>query len=421
MNSAATANTDKKSPEKGVVQHHEIGELAHFLSVFGKSKDDAVKSLMTSSLQILGLDEVRLKFGDKWKVIERRVDFAVEAFFSKKLGKKDLFLRLGTGNYALIFANTSSEEGLDRANKLAKELLHLLFGEVPEVEKIEIQAMAIDIDLGDVIDEFQNIEELIEYLQGYNSDTREEDEQKFREVEADLSICFRPMINHSKKMMSVIEAMPCRLDHGKWAVIPLTDPLIKGTADLRAELDFKIVRETDTALKRLGSMRNKPVVMVSVEYETLAHAYRRLKYAELIKKLPAYTQKHLIINIIGVGEGLLNSRLRQILTTIKPLVLGFTFEVSDKWDDFEVISDLPVYGVSAVGNTEQDLVWIEKLFKKAKSVGVRSCWRNLDSDEMARRAFGVGTDYVSGPVIGGCQLDPIAPFSLKGALKPKGA
>lgn len=420
MNSAVPANTDEKKPAKGVVQHREIGEMAHFLSALGNNKDDAVKTLLSSSLQVLGLDEVRLKFGDRWKAIERRVDFSVEAFFSKKLGKKDLFVRLGTGSYALIFANTSSEEGLARANKLAKELLHLLFGKVPEVARIEIQVMKIDVDLADFIDEFQSIEELIEYLQGYNSKAREEDEQKFREVEEDLSICFRPMINHSKKIMSVIEAMPCRLDQGKWVAIPLTDPLIKGTADLRAELDFKIIREADTALKRLGNMRNKPVVMVSVDYETLAHAYHRLTYAELIKKLPAYTQKHLIINIMGVGEGMLNSRLRQILTTIKPLVLGFTFEVSDKWDDFEVISDLPVYGVSAVGNTEQDLVWIEKLFKKARSLGVRSCWRNLDSDEMARQAFGVGTDYVSGPVIGGCQLDPIAPFSLKGALKPTG-
>lgn len=55
---------------------------------------------MTSSLQILGLDEIRQKFGSRWHALEKRIDFAVEAFFSKKMGKKDLFLRLDTGNYA---------------------------------------------------------------------------------------------------------------------------------------------------------------------------------------------------------------------------------------------------------------------------------------------------------------------------------
>ena len=39
---------------KGVVQHHEIGQIGTFLKGFGKSKDEATKSLLASSLQIIG-------------------------------------------------------------------------------------------------------------------------------------------------------------------------------------------------------------------------------------------------------------------------------------------------------------------------------------------------------------------------------
>ncbi len=414
-NTSIKINADKTAA-KGVIEHHEIGELSHFLSAFGRSKDEAVKTLMTSSLQVLGLDEIREKFAERWDALEKRIDFAVEAFFSKKMGKRDLFLRLGTGNYALIFANTSREDGEAKANRLADELLVLLFGEVPEVEKISIKAMTLDIDLIDLIDEFQNIEELIEYLQGYNSETLEEEKQKFEEAESELTVCYRPMVNHGKKMMSVVEAMPCRRHENKWEVIPFDDPLIKGTVELRAELDFKILRDSDQALRRLGTLRNKPLMMISVEYETLAHAYRRMHYADILRKLPSYAKKHLIINILGVGKGLLNSRIRQILSALNPMVLGFTFEVGENWNDFHVITDLPVYGLSVSGNKEDDLYWIEDLFAKAKSHGLRGCWRNLKNDELARKAFAVGTDYVSGPVIGGCQQNPIAPFSLKTAL-----
>lgn len=234
-------------------------------------------------------------------------------------------------------------------------MLHLLFGEVPEVEKISIKAMTLDVNLMELIDEFQNMEDLVEYLQGYNSETLEEEKQKFEEAEGELTVCYRPMVNHGKKMMSVIEAMPCRLKNGKWEVIPLDDPLITGTVELRAELDFKILRDTDVALKKLGSLKNKPLVMVSVEYETLAHAYRRMHYADILRKLPSFARKHMIINILGVENGLLNSRVRQILSALNPMVLGFTFEVGENWNDFAIISDLPVYGLSVRGGVK--VIW----------------------------------------------------------------
>ncbi|WP_169569918.1 hypothetical protein [Sneathiella limimaris] len=415
MNSATINLENAKKKQSDVVQHHEIGELSHFLSRFGKSKEEAVKTLLTSSLQILGLDEIREKFQDRWDTLEKRLDFAVEAFFTKKLSKKDLFLRLGTGNYALIFANTTPEAGSRRASKLADELLTLLFGELPEIEEISIKTMQLDMDLTDFIGELNNFEELIEYLQGYNDEDREVIEQEFKEVEDEISICYRPMVNHVKKLMSVMEALPCRLINRKWVPLSDTDPLVEESPEMRAELDFKVLRDTDEAFKRFAVMPKKPLVMVSVDYETLAHAYRRMKYADILKKLPSFTQRYLIINIENVPAGMLNSRLRQILTTLNPLVLGFTLQVGEHWNDFHVISDLPVYGLSVVGHSEKDLLWIEDLVSRAKGKGVRSCWRDVGSDVLARRAFTVGIDYVSGPVIGALQIDPISPFSLRRA------
>lgn len=415
MNAQKETN-DEESSNDGVVQHHEIGELAHFLTAFGKNKEEAAKTIAASSLQVLGLEEIQQKYADRWHLLEKRVDFAVEAFFSKKLSKKDLFVRLETGSYALIFADTTKEKGLEKSEKYATDLLELLFGQVPEVEQVTIEASAMDVDLSEVMDDFQNIEELIEYLQGFNCETREEDEEQFKESSEDIVVCFRPMINQTKKIMSVIEAMPCRKDGDQFKEIPLTDPLLQGTSDLRAELDIMVLEQAKPAVETLGSMKNKPLLMVSVDFETIAHAYRRLRYAQALKRLPAYTQKHLIVNILGVEPGLLNSRLRQILTTLNPLVLGFTFGVGPEWNDFDKITDLPVYGLSVVGGQEQDLIWIEQLVQKTRDRGLRVCWRNMESDDLARQAFSYGVNYVSGPVIGRCNEDPIAPFSLKQAL-----
>ncbi len=409
--------SEKIKTAPGVVQHHEIGELAHFLSVFGKNKDQAVKSLLASSLQIVGFDELKEKYHTRWDAVKKRVDVSIEAFFTKKLSKHDLFLRLSESSFALVFANTTAEEGLARANKLGQELLQLLFGEMPEASMISVKAMIIDDELVDFIDDFQNLDELVEYLQGASDPVIPETVQLFKEEEPSLSVSYRPMINHAKKIMSVMEAIPCRSDNGKWKTLEPSDAVLTGTAFLRAELDFKVLKDTEFALKQLGTTGKKPIVMVPVDFETVAHAYRRLNYASILKTLPEFSQRHLVISIGSIKAGLLNSRLRQILTTLNPLVLGFIFEIEEGWDDFHIISDLPVYGVRFKATTEQDLLWVEKLVQKARAAKVRTCWRDLDNDFLARRAFEIGVDYVSGPIMGAIQQEPIMPFSLRGALK----
>ncbi|OUR79523.1 hypothetical protein A9Q83_03735 [Alphaproteobacteria bacterium 46_93_T64] len=418
MNNKQKNKFAELKPDQGVVQHHEIGELTHFLSAFGQNKEQAVKSLMASSLQIVGLEELKAKYNKHWKAIEKRVEFAVEAFFTKKLSKLDMFLRLDEGHFVLIFANTSKEEGMIRANKLAQELFQLLFGEMPEADLINVTAMFIDVDLMGVIDHCQNLEELVEYLQGASDPVTPEVELEFKEKEEpSLLVSYRPMINNVKKIMSMIEVLPCRQDDTGRKMLEANDAVLNGTADMRAELDFKILKETEFALKQLGGLRKKPILMVPVDFETMAHAYRRLKYASFLKALPVYSQHHIVIAVSNVKSGLLNSRLRQILTTINPLVLGFVFVVEDGWDDFDIISDLPVFGIAFKGNEEQDLLWIEPLVSKSQAAGVRTYWLDLENDALARRAFLIDVDYVSGPIIGAVQSEPIMPFSLKSALK----
>jgi len=418
MNNKQKNKFAELKPDQGVVQHHEIGELTHFLSAFGQNKEQAVKSLMASSLQIVGLEELKAKYNKHWKAIEKRVEFAVEAFYTTKLSKLDMFLRLDEGHFVLIFANTSKEEGMIRANKLAQELFQLLFGEMPEADLINVTAMFIDVDLMGVIDHCQNLEELVEYLQGASDPVTPEVELEFKEKEEpSLLVSYRPMINNVKKIMSIIEVLPCRQDDTGRKMLEANDAVLNGTADMRAELDFKILKETEFALKQLGGLRKKPILMVPVDFETMAHAYRRLKYASFLKALPVYSQHHIVIAVSNVKSGLLNSRLRQILTTINPLVLGFVFVVEDGWDDFDIISDLPVFGIAFKGNEEQDLLWIEPLVSKSQAAGVRTYWLDLENDALARRAFLIDVDYVSGPIIGAVQSEPIMPFSLKSALK----
>ncbi len=397
----------------GIVQHHEIGEMAHFLGAFGKTKEEAVKTLLASSLQIVGLEEVKKKYEGEWAAIQNRVGKAIEAFFTKKLRKIDTFVQLQEGRFALIFANMSREEGQAKATQLSRELINLLFGEMPGAELISVEVMVLDIDLTDSIDDFGSIEEIIEHFQVAIKDAEEKEEEQLKEVEPVLSVVFRPAVNHRKKIISVSEVVPCRKSERETTLLQSDDPMYAGSPHLRSELDLLILKEAGEVLKKLGATGNKPIIMISVSFETLANAYVRRTYADYMKELPEYSRKHLILNVEGICSGTPNSRYRQILTILTPLILGFSFEVESEWDDFHAISDLPVLAVGVSSNNEEDLPWIERFFKRAHQEKKKCIWRNLQSDDLARQAFRIRANYVSGPVIGSVQEIPTRPFSIK--------
>ena len=72
-----------------------------------------------------------------------------------------------------------------------------------------------------------------------------------------------------------------------------------------------------------------------------------------------------------------------------------------------------MFGVSFFGDDEADLSWIEPLVARSKENNFRTFWRGVTSDVLARRAFEMHVDFLSGDVIGRVQETPVAPFSLK--------
>jgi|GEM_PF-2783306 len=410
------ADSRAKSKSPGVIQHHEIGEMSHFLSAFGSSKEDAVRTLVASSLQIVGLEEVKKKYEGRWEKISQRVEQAIEAFFTKKLTNGDTFVRLGEGRFALIFQNLTREEGQAKAVALARELIKLLFGEMPGADMISVETMVIDENIAGSFEDFDNLEDLIAHFQKAIEKVEKKEEEQIKEAEDELVVQFRSVINHGKKIISATEVVPCWKTGKKTSLLLKSDAMLNGSPHLRAELDLLLLKEAGVAIAKLGAKGNKPIVLITVSFETLANASARRKYAEMMKGLPVYTRKHLILNIEGIEQGTPNSRYRQILTSVRQLVLGFSFEVNMAWDDFQVISDLPVVAITVASNNSSDLAWIEHLRERTKKAGLKFIWRDLRNDELARWAFRLGADYVSGTVIGGLQETPTRPFSIKGTM-----
>jgi hypothetical protein len=394
------------------VQHYEIGETAYFLKPYGHTYREALENLITGSIQIIGLDEVKLQYAEQWGTILKNVDKIADAFLTRRLGKHDIFVPLDEGRFALLFAGLSREEAMQKSQEIAADLVNKLFGELPGGELISVEAAMLEIEDFDGLDKIKNHEDLVNCFRLAIEKTQDKETREFRKRRPRLSIRFRPLINRKKRFVGINETVAYNDLDGDLQPLTTSDPIFSGSPRLRSEMDFLVLRETGKTLSELGDVGNKPIIFLSVHFETLANAFCRGKYARILSALPEYTCRHLILNVQGTVTGTPNSRYRQIFTSLRTLVLGFSFEVNPEWSEFEAIRDLPVHAIVVSGHNVDELKEIGQLIEKTKEQGKKCIWRSIDNDVLARAAFEMGIDYVSGPTFGSVHSAPAKPFSL---------
>lgn len=404
----------KPYPAARKVEHYEIGEATAFLRPFGKTYREALENLVTGSIQIIGLDEVKARYSAQWGCIRDNIMEIAAAYISRKLGRHDIFVPLDDGHFALLFADASRRDAIARARVIANDLVNKLFGEMPGGELISVEAAILTVEDFDGLETIHSLEELVSCFQKAIRQAQQRESAHLEVQEAELDVRFRPLINHRKSFVGLYEVIDREADE-EVTEAPGTEDLWRdGSHRIRAELDCLMLTELTTAVNRLGGPARKPALFLSVQFETLANSYFRSRYARLLAAFPHYSAQRLILNVRDIPTGVPNSRYRQIFTSLRPLVRGFVFEVDLHWRDFAAISDLPVLAISLAGHKSLDLADIAALFTRAREQGLKCIWRGLDNDELARAAFRMQIDYVSGPIFGSPQSAPARPFSLPG-------
>tara|TARA_R110000787_G_scaffold44210_7_gene108597 strand:+ start:24028 stop:25356 length:1329 start_codon:yes stop_codon:yes gene_type:complete len=404
--------SDPKKPGAEAVQHYEIGEATGFLRPFGKTYREALENLITGSIQIIGLDEVKAQYAEQWGQIKHNVMEIADAYISRKLGRHDIFVPLDEGHFALLFAEATRKQALEKSKVIAQDLVNKLFGELPGGELISVEAAMLEIEDFDGLDRIRSLDGLVKCFREAIGKAKERESRSFQERETELNVRFRPLINGRKGFVGMYEAVSMTETNGEKEDVTDDDPLFNASPRLRAEMDCVILREVGAVLEKLGGPGNKPVIFLTVHFETLANSYFRSKYARILASLPRYTERHLILNVQDIASGVPNSRYRQIFTSLRQLVLGFTFEVGPHWTDFAAIRDLPILAITLAGHESLELSEIETLFRRARENGKKCIWRSLDNDALARSAFKMKIDYVSGPIFSTLQPAPAKPFTL---------
>jgi len=84
---------------------------------------------MASKVQLIGLDQIKESFGEKWPRVVARADRIAERCITRSLGDRDIMTRVQNLSFLVLFADVPQEEARLRCRITANEIGKQLIGE----------------------------------------------------------------------------------------------------------------------------------------------------------------------------------------------------------------------------------------------------------------------------------------------------
>lgn len=90
----------------------------------------AGEKVVSGRINLLNIDEIRLRLGTKWPRYEEQVHHLAVETLKRRLSDKDFFTRSGDGTYMVLFHNASEAEAKLKCALLGQEISRKFFGEM---------------------------------------------------------------------------------------------------------------------------------------------------------------------------------------------------------------------------------------------------------------------------------------------------
>tara|TARA_E500000318_G_scaffold27598_1_gene27797 strand:+ start:2191 stop:3498 length:1308 start_codon:yes stop_codon:yes gene_type:complete len=411
------------------------------------AQDDRLKKFVSGGarnlggqVQFLGLDEVKDKLGDRWKMKQDFIRTLCQRTIKPHIGKSDICLEYGELGFVILFGDLTDEAATLKCGLIKAEILRQLRGD-DELKNVGVRTTVGDLasgalkatDLGDLLEKAEKKQkaEQTEQADGAaldytNSQKKRLDaaqavamrtamgednvdpfsvfEEDVDQILRDIDFGFLPLVNLKSGVISIFHCSAVRLD--------AFNRIVKGHDVLPHQDDEKSSIELDRmclARAKIGLMdmtMRKRIALVSipVSYATMSRAKARQEFVTGLASIPVELQRYLVLTLTGFPEGVPTSALTENVRLLKKYVRGIAARVPSNRENLMPFRDA---GVQIVGFkfAEADMAnnsMFQTLtaFKKAAAkAGLHTFVRNLKSKELVRAAIDMEYDYFSGPVI----------------------
>ena len=375
-------------------------------------------TLPAVKLQVLQLEPIKAKIGDRWP----RMSLLVHSLFEKALrhaqGPQDHFIKVDELCYVVTFHGNTPEETAIACAAIAREVCEHLFGE--GVETASVRSV-----VGEVTPEQlgQNCQAIAEFLEQTGAEhvttksaaglTSEQNRiaadakvpghavieaHRFME-QAGRKLCFFPLWDLKKQVSSVLILAPVALAGRNGGAPHSTNGCSLAGADgFLANLELRLLRAAGEYAQRVHASQKVCAVGTGVSYDTLSSLAGRVRYITTLKEIRTSPVCPLLLKIEDIPQGVHLGRLGEIMNMVTMPNVRFMLEFSDRIPDFEF--KMGAAGIGAVLSDDGAAWQAESILKSLPNrlMGQHAFGfvRGLNSRPLARLAekydlrFGLG-------------------------------
>ncbi len=374
------------------------------------------KTGAAGKLQLLDLEEIKDKLGDRWQSIADRAMQIAEGIIERRLSSSDVLARYEDDSYVILFADLTEEQARLKAAAIAREVRERLLGELDlsedwvkayvgdlkEIDRVRQETGAeATVKLGGIAGTLEGFRNIAPPTHGGKSAAELELIRRVGEV----GVTYRPTFAVARNGISIYEAQALRLDDLNH-MYSGAHAYPRGDAAVCFEVDREVLFRSITLLKDLAKADALVPIRVPVTLSSwLAHSFGQL--VDACRALSPTLRRYLVIDIQCQSAQAPVSRIGEAIHTIEPFCRAITvtlpidFADLDKLHRLKVVSvgydlDAPEFADATPSLIQQKVL---PLAKRAHERQMQAHLAGIHIMPVAKAARDSGFDFLNGPAI----------------------
>ncbi|CCQ72427.1 hypothetical protein [Magnetospira sp. QH-2] len=385
-----------------------------------KSKDafiQQLKSLLASHRAVmegrifqLDLSAVKEDLGEKWDKIAKSIDRIVVSILDLRLSASDVFMKQDPTHYLVAFATTDSARARLKLALVAQEVGQRVLGLSWHENAGLVKSLTLDENDEIKVEDYEVDKSAIEETKPSATAKARGGAQLFpgldhvAEDEGKIGFMFRPMWYVKRKVITTYLCVPAITSENSsfrcgYNVLPKpSDP------KQIAFLDNATAKRLSQEFKSLAQKNMAPLLTMPVHYETLFQPQARIAFIKTCREHLDKNRKHVVLEIVGLPEGIPFSHLQEITQAVRPLCRAVMGRVRRGVVKLPFHREAGLHGVGidlSVGGHSEDTIIQEfdAFVSVAAENDLHTYVHGIGSLAQSTAAVCAGFDYVDGYAI----------------------
>ncbi|MEA1672020.1 hypothetical protein [Nitrospirillum sp. BR 11163] len=363
------------------------------------------------SIQMIGLDSLKVKLGQRWDAVRSKVLILAERLLGDVLSPQDVFFRHGEDTFVIVFAQLGDREACLICGRIVEDLQRLLLGEadtstirVTSVvgmvdDTVQLQAASLD-ELLDAVARSMSRPEAGRQIGGGTTWA-----EPWRGNPAEtVEVMYRPAWDAARQVLFLYIARARRLrgNQALWG----TGALSCATANPMEvlDLDLVIMRGAIETYLELYENRFRFFLSLPIHYESISVTSRRQQIIDLAGCVPAHLRPFLNYRLEDLPDGIPEGRLRELINGLRPFGRSVTVATKLQSRDLPIFAAAGAKGVAATLPgpilTERTAVDLAYFASSAQKLRLGTLVEGVETKAAEAAATAAGINFLAGDFIG---------------------